>query len=212
MGHNEDEHMGHDDHLTQVESGVEDEPRTDIDPGTERNGRVLAEKLYQDLRRLAQARMRRLPPGQTLQPTALVNEVYLRLMGKNEPSWDGKRHFFGAAARAMRDVLVDHARQKGAVKRGKGQVRCHSIVTFSNGDDAMDLSAEDVLALHRALEKLERAHPQMAELVLLRYFGGLNVREIAESWGLTTRSVEKKWSFARAWLQRELDPGAAPAA
>jgi RNA polymerase sigma factor (TIGR02999 family) len=202
--------MGHHDHLTQVDPKTEDEPTTDVEPGTEHDGRVLAEELYQDLRRLAQARMRRLPPGQTLQPTALVNEVYLRLMGKQEHRWNGKRHFFGAAARAMRDVLVDHARQKAAIKRGKGQVRCHSIVTFADGDDAMHLSAEDVLALQRALEKLERAHPQMAELVLLRYFGGLTVREIAESWGLTTRTVEKKWSFARAWLQRELDPSAAP--
>lgn len=202
--------MGHHDHLTQADPNTEDEPTTDIDPGTEHDGRVLAEQLYKDLHRLAQARMRRLPPGQTLQPTALVNEVYLRLMGKNEPNWDGKRHFFGAAARAMRDVLVDHARQKATAKRGKGQVRCHSIVTFANGDDALELSAEDILALQRALEKLERAHPQMAELVLLRYFAGLTVREIAESWGLTTRTVEKKWSFARAWLQRELDPSAPP--
>jgi RNA polymerase sigma factor (TIGR02999 family) len=203
--------MGHHDHLTPVDPKTEDESTTDVDPGTEQDGHALAEELYQDLRRLAQARMRRLPPGQTLQPTALVNEVYLRLMSKQEHRWNGKRHFFGAAARAMREVLVDHARAKASIKRGKGQVRCHSIVTFADGDDALQLSAEDVLALQRALERLERAHPQMAELVLLRYFGGLTVREIAESWGLTTRSVEKKWSFARAWLQRELDPSAAPA-
>jgi RNA polymerase sigma factor (TIGR02999 family) len=202
--------MGNHDHLTQVDPKTEDEPTTDVDPAGERDGHALAQELYQDLRRLAQARMRRLPPGHTLQPTALVNEVYLRLMSKQENHWNGKRHFFGAAARAMREVLVDHARQKAAVKRGRGQVRCHSIVTFADGDDAMHLSAEDVLALQRALERLERAHPQMAELVLLRYFGGLTVREIAESWGLTTRTVEKKWSFARAWLQRELDPSAAP--
>lgn len=202
--------MAHHDPLTPVVPKTGDGPTTEIDPGTEHDGHLLAEELYQDLRRLAQARMRRMPAGHTLQPTALVNEVYLRLMSKQEHRWDGKRHFFGAAARAMYQVLVDHARQKATVKRGKGQVRCHSIVTFADGDDAMDLSAEDVLALQRALEKLERAHPQMAELVLLRYFGGLTMREIAEAWGLTTRSIEKKWSFARAWLQRELDPGAAP--
>lgn len=185
----------------------DDERTTPFTPATERDGRVLAEALYQELRKLARARMQRLPPGQTLQPTALVHEVYLRMMGEHQPDWNGRRHFFGAAARAMRDILVEHARHKATFKRGRGQVRCHSIVTFADGDDAMHLAAEDVLALQRALDKLEREHPQMAELALLRYFGGLSVREIAEAWGITTRAVEKKWTFARAWMQRELGPG-----
>ncbi|HWN66251.1 MAG TPA: ECF-type sigma factor [Haliangium sp.] len=188
----------------------DDERTTPFVVATERDGRVLAQALYQELRKLARARMQRLPPGQTLQPTALVHEVYLRMMGDNQPDWNGRRHFFGAAARAMRDILVEHARHKATFKRGRGQVRCHSIVTFADGDDAMHLSAEDVIALQRALDKLEREHPQMAELALLRYFGGLSVREIAETWGVTTRAVEKKWTFARAWLQRALGTGTVP--
>jgi RNA polymerase sigma factor (TIGR02999 family) len=200
----------HDETLLERLEDEDDEHTTLPKHVTERDGRVLARQLYDELRKLARARMQRLPPGQTLQPTALVHEVYLRMMGDHQPDWNGRRHFFGAAARAMRDILVEHARHKATFKRGKGQVRCHSIVTFADGDDAMHLSAEDVLALQRALEKLEREHPQMAELALLRYFGGLSVREIAETWGLTTRAVEKKWSFARAWMQRELGPATMP--
>ena len=198
----------HNETLLEAQPDDDDERTTPFTPATERDGRVLAQELYQELRRLARARMQRLPAGQTLQPTALVHEVYLRMMGDSQPDWNGRRHFFGAAARAMRDVLVEHARHKATFKRGRGQVRCHSIVTFADGDDAMHLSAEDVIALQRALDKLEREHPQMAELALLRYFGGLSVREIAEAWGITTRAVEKRWTFARAWLQRELGPGA----
>lgn len=200
----------HDERLMEPPDEGEEEQATQLKAATERDGRVLAQKLYQELRKLARARMQRLPPGQTLQPTALVHEVYLRMMGEHQPDWNGRRHFFGAAARAMRDILVEHARHKATFKRGRGQVRCDSIVTFADGDDAMHLSAEDVLALQRALGRLEREHPQMAELALLRYFGGLSVREIAESWGISTRAVEKKWTFARAWLQRELGPNALP--
>jgi RNA polymerase sigma factor (TIGR02999 family) len=203
----------HDATLLEVQpddDGDGDERTTPFVVATERDGRVLAQALYQELRKLARARMQRLPPGQTLEPTALVHEVYLRMMGDNQPDWNGRRHFFGAAARAMRDILVEHARHKATFKRGRGQVRCHSIVTFADGDDAMHLSAEDVIGLQRALDKLEREHPQMAELALLRYFGGLSVREIAETWGVTTRAVEKKWTFTRAWLQRQLGTGTLP--
>jgi RNA polymerase sigma factor (TIGR02999 family) len=173
---------------------------------TERDGRVLLQELYAELRKLAEARLRRLRPGQTLQPTALVHEAYLRLMNTNEPAWNGRAHFFGAAAQAMRDILVDNARRKLALKRGGGQERVDDAVTIADDEGNLQLSAEDLLALHEALEKLQREHPHAAELVLLRYFGGLSMAEIADMQGEPLRTVERKWTFARTWLKRALRP------
>ncbi|GAB4510525.1 MAG: ECF-type sigma factor [Haliangiales bacterium] len=177
---------------------------SDDDPGTERDGRILLAQLYAELRKLAESRMRRQAAGQTLQPTALVHEAYLRLMGSVEPSWDGRAHFFGAAARAMRDILVEHARRKLAQKRGGDQVRVAQTITLVDGDDSLTLSAEELLALHDALEQMQVEHPEAAEIVLLRYFGGLTMAEIASANGKTTRTIERKWKFARAWLHRTL--------
>ena len=171
---------------------------------TERDGRVLLQELYAELRKLAEARLRRLRPGQTLQPTALVHEAYLRLMKTNEPAWNGRAHFFGAAAQAMRDILVDGARRKLAQKRGGGAERVEQIVTIADDEAGAQLSAEDLLALHEALEKLQQEHPQAAELVLLRYFGGLSMAEIAEMQDVPIRTLERKWTFARTWLKRAL--------
>lgn len=173
---------------------------------TERDGRLLLEQLYTELRKLAEARLRRLRPGQTLQPTALVHEAYLRLMNTNEPAWNGRAHFFGAAARAMRDILVDRARRKLARKRGGGQVRVHETVTFVDAEESFQLAAEDLLALHSALEKFQEEHPEAAELALLRYFSGLSIQEIAELQGAPVRTIERKWTFARSWLKRALSP------
>lgn len=172
----------------------------------EPDGRMLGQLLYVELRRLAEARMRHLPPGQTLQPTALVHEAYLRLMRKGKPAWNSRGHFFGAAAQAMRDVLVEQARRKATPKHGGDRIRVHSLVTLSDGDALHDLSAEDVLALDRALEAMAAAHPQAAEIVLLRYFGGLTMDDIAEALAVSTRTVERKWRFARAWLTNALEP------
>jgi RNA polymerase sigma factor (TIGR02999 family) len=170
---------------------------------TERDGRVLLQELYTELRKLADARLRRLRPGQTLQPTALVHEAYLRLMNTSEPAWNGRAHFFGAAAQAMRNILVDRARRQHAQKRGNGVRAIGETITIV--DDRGNLqSAEDLLALHEALEKLEQEHPQYAELVLLRYFAGLSMIEIAEMQGTTLRTLERKWKFARAWLKKTL--------
>jgi RNA polymerase sigma factor (TIGR02999 family) len=171
---------------------------------TERDGRVLLKELYTELRKLAQARLRRLRPGQTLQPTALVHEAYLRLMKTNEPAWNGRAHFFGAAAQAMRDILVDGARRKLAHKRGGGAERVEHTVTIADDDGGLPLSAEDLLALHASLDKLQQEHPQAAELVLLRYFAGLSMAEIAEMQSVPLRTLERKWMFARTWLKREL--------
>jgi RNA polymerase sigma factor (TIGR02999 family) len=182
---------------------VNEPPRADAAIATERDGRVLLEQLYTELRKLAQARLRRLRPGQTLQPTALVHEVYLRLMKTNEPAWNGRAHFFGAAAQAMRDILVDGARRKQAQKRGAGAKRVEGTVTIVD-DEGVQLSAEDLLAIHGALEKLQQEHPQAAELVLLRYFGGLSMAEIAEMQNVPMRTLERKWTFARTWLRQAL--------
>lgn len=186
---------------------MKDDKNSEI--ATEHDGRMLGRMLYAELRRLAEARMKQLPSGQTLQPTALVHEVYIRLMGKGDAGWNGRGHFFGAAAQAMRDVLVDQARRKASRKHGGDQVRADSLVTLSDGDGCYELSAADVLALHQALEKMEQVHPQAAEIVLLRYFTGLTMDEIAEALAVTTRTVERKWRFARAWLVRELGASSA---
>ena len=157
--------------------------------------------VYADLRKLAAARMGRLAPGQTLQATALVHEAYVRLVGSTDPGWQGRAHFFGAAARAMRDILADHLQRKASLKRG-GHFR------RVGEDTAAELSCEgpsdDVLAVEEALEELEREFPRKAEVVTLSFFGGLDHAEIAEVRGLTTRTVERDWRFARSWLNERL--------
>ena len=165
-------------------------------------GDDLIRQLYDELRRLARARLGRMRAGHTLQPTELVNEAYMRLVGDHDPGWNGRGHFFGAAARAMRDILVEHAREKAALKRGGDQVRVDITVTFSDGNTAG--SAEELLALHEALEKMQEEHPKKAELVLLRYFGGLTMDEIAEAMETPKRTLEREWRFARAWLRTKL--------
>lgn len=181
-------------------------PPADPAAAAERDGRVLLQQLYTELRKLAKARLRKLSPGQTLQPTALVHEAYMRLMSGNEPAWNGRGHFFGAAAQAMRDILVEHARRKLAQKRGGGAVRVGDTVTIADDGGSLELSAEDLLTLHQAIEKLQLEHPRAAELVLLRYFGGLSMAEIAELQGVPLRTIERKWTFARAWLKHALRP------
>src|SRR5215510_1527798 len=131
--------------------------------------------VYAELRRLAAALAGRLPPGQTLQPTALVHEAYLRLVGEQDPGWNGRRHFFGAAARAMRDILVEQARRKGARKHGGGARR----VELTEGLALIEPPADDVLALDEAIQRLQAEEPRLAEIVILRYYTGLSVKEIA---------------------------------
>jgi RNA polymerase sigma factor (TIGR02999 family) len=187
-----------------AETSDQSEPsRAEQAVATERDGRVLLQELYTELRKLADARLRRLRPGQTLQPTALVHEAYLRLMNTREPAWNGRAHFFGAAAQAMRNILVDRARRQQAQKHGQGAKAINETITIV--DDRGNLqSAEDLLALHDALEKLQQEHPQAAEFVLLRYFAGLSMTEIAEMQGMPLRTVERKWTFARTWLKKTL--------
>ncbi len=156
--------------------------------------------LYEELRRIASARMAKLPPGQTLQTTALVHEAYLRLAGDRDHSWDGRGHFFFAAARAMRDIMVEEARRKGSLKRGGDRKR---IALEPAGISILPPTGY-ILGVNEAVEKLETQDPVKAQIVLLRYFIGLTSEETAGVMGLSISSVERKWRFVRAWLRREL--------
>ena len=156
--------------------------------------------VYAELRRLAAALAVRLPPGQTLQPTALVHEAYLRLVGDQDPGWNGRRHFFGAAALAMRDILVEQARRKGARKRGGGGHR----VELTEGLALIEPPADDLLAVDEAIQKLQVEKPHLAEIALLRYFAGLSADETAAVLGISASTLAREWRFARAWLVRRL--------
>lgn len=161
--------------------------------------------VYDELRRLARHRMSVESAGHTLQATALVHEAYLRLVGKDDPGWQNRAHFFAAAAEAMRRILVDHARHKQADKRG-GDLERQSL-------DALQVMArgpaEDIVALDEALLRLKQIEPQAAQVVQLRYFAGLSLPEIAQMLGVSPRTTDRKWAYARAWLHRELRCGTA---
>lgn len=156
--------------------------------------------VYDELRKLARSRLSKTPPGNTLQPTALVHEAYLKLVGNIDAGWENRAHFFGAAARAMRDILVDQARRKGAVKRGGDRKR----VDAEADEPMFDSPAEDMLALDEALRRLEQDDPRKAEIVMLRYFAGLDREQTAEALGLTTRTIDREWRYIVARLHREL--------
>jgi RNA polymerase sigma factor (TIGR02999 family) len=159
----------------------------------------LAPRVYNELRRLAAAYMRRERGGQTLQPTALVHEVYLRLAGAGTP-WHDERHFVGIAARSMRQILVERARARGAQKRwaGLNRVSLTESLIHASEEDAM------LPALDEALSRLERIDPEQARIVELRYFAGLGVEEAAEALRMSPATLKRRWSLARAWLFREL--------
>ncbi|MFO1055022.1 MAG: sigma-70 family RNA polymerase sigma factor [Planctomycetota bacterium] len=157
--------------------------------------------VYSDLRKLAGARLGRLAPGQTLQATALVHEAYLRLVGATDPGWQGRAHFFGAAARAMRNVVADHLRQKGSFKRGG---HCRRVGEQTAAELSCDGPSDDVLAVEEVLARFEREYPRKAEIVTLSFYGGLSTAEIAEVLSLSTRTVEREWRFAKGWLSSRL--------
>lgn len=162
----------------------------------------LVPAVYAELRKIAAAQMARLRPGETLQPTALVHEAYLKLVRDADPGWNGRGHFFGAAAQAMREIIVDHVRRKSAAKRGGGRPDEDLEAAFAV--NASGLPADDVLAINAALTRLEAEHPRRAKVVVMRYFGGLSENEIAEALEVTTRTVEREWRFARAYLHEAL--------
>jgi RNA polymerase sigma factor (TIGR02999 family) len=161
------------------------------------------EPIYRELRRLATARMAGEAGGQTLQATALVHEAYLRLMRDGHRQWNSRGHFFGAAAEAMRRILVENARRKLARKRGAGAEK----VPLDDVEIAAGSDEERILMVSDALERLEREDEQAAQLVKLRFFVGLSGEETAAALGLPVRTATRLWAFARAWLYRELrDP------
>ncbi len=161
--------------------------------------------LYGELRQLAGAWMSKLPPGQTLQPTALVHEAYARLVGAGDAQWEGRRHFFFAAARAMKQVLVEHARSKLALKRGGGRQR---VELADHALAVVDAEPEQILALEQALEKLDQTNTRLHTVVMLRYFAGLTESDTAKVLSVDRSTVARDWRIARAWLFGQLcDPG-----
>jgi len=160
----------------------------------------ILEEVYGDLHRLATAYFSGERKSHTLQPTALVHEACLRLMQKAHPRWRDRNHFFAVAALQMRHILVEHARAKAAAKRGGGELH----VSLEDSEPTSRPPDPAILDLDAALARLEAAHPRKARIAELRYFGGLEVAEVAEALGISKSSVEKDWAFALAWLRRDL--------
>ncbi len=156
--------------------------------------------VYEELRRLAAARMRQEAVEHTLQPTALVHEAYLRLVGSQPQDWENRGHFFGAAAEAMRRILIDHARQRGRLKRGGDLNR----VPLADPLDNSGYDPDELLAVNEALEEFEQLMPKKAALVKLRYFAGLDEATAAESLGISRATASRWWVFSRAWLYDRL--------
>lgn len=164
----------------------------------------LLDLVYSELRRLARARMAKTPPGNTLQPTALVHEAYMRLIGKDDPGLSKSRgHFFAAAAQAMRDILVEQARRRKRQKRGGDRKRIN-LDAANLAEAPLESPAEDILALDEALRKLEQDEPRLVEVVKLRFFAGLTTKETAAALGVSTPTVERDWRFARTLLYSQL--------
>src|SRR2546426_4448057 len=157
--------------------------------------------VYEELRRLAAHKMANEAAGHTLQPTALVHEAWLRLVGNQEQQWNGRAHFFGAAAEAMRRILIENTRRKGAQRHGGGKARLdvHEIEIAAPAKD------EELLALRDALEKFAVRDKQKAELVKLRYFVGLTTEETAQVLGISVPTADRWWNFSRAWLYEEIE-------
>ena len=154
--------------------------------------------VYDELRKLAAHKMANEPPGQTLQPTALVHEAWLRLAGGEQQQWNSRGHFFGAAAEAMRRILIEAARRKSRLRHGGGVAR----LSAGEIDIAIDLPAERLLQVSEALDVLSQEAPASAQVVKLRYFAGLTQQQVAETMGISLRSAERHWTWAKAWLFR----------
>jgi RNA polymerase sigma factor (TIGR02999 family) len=159
--------------------------------------------VYDELRRLAKLRLAREAPGQTLQATALVHEAYLRLVGDDQSQrWNGRGHFFAAAAEAMRRILVERARRRQRIRHGGG----HKRIDLDEACAVAPAPSDDLLALDEALTRLAERDPTRAELVKLRYFGGLTMPEAAQVLGISLATAERYWTFVRTWLYAELSP------
>ena len=181
--------------MTQLEPA---DPSQEKQPAAE-----LLPMLYAELRSLAAGLTARLTPGQTLQPTALVHEAYLRLVRDHDPGWEGRRHFFGAAAQAMREILIEQARHKSRLKRG-GQAQRHEL---TEGLAWIEPPSGDLLALDEAIQQLQAKNAELAEIVQLRYYTGLSVEETASVVGVSVSTLKRDWRYARAWLARRMGEG-----
>ena len=168
-----------------------------IDAGDPNASERLLPLVYEELRRLAAAKMAQEKPGRTLQATALVHEAWLRLAGSNQQQWRGRSHFFGAAAEAMRRILIDKARQKASLKRGADQ----PPEELHESQIEMTAPTDEILAVHDALDALAAEDATAAQVVKLRYFVGMTIPEIAEALEISPRSADRHWLFARAWLK-----------
>jgi RNA polymerase sigma factor (TIGR02999 family) len=178
---------------------------TRILSGLEQGDAAAAEQLlplvYQELRRLAAAKLSQERPGQTIQPTVLVHEAYLRLVDVAEPQkWQGRGHFFAAAAEAMRRILIENARRKRSQRHGGGRQR----VDLDAASPATEARDDELLALDEALQRLEDRWPEKAKLVKLRYFAGMTIPEAAQAMEISQSTAERHWAFARAWLHAQL--------
>jgi RNA polymerase sigma factor (TIGR02999 family) len=173
--------------------------------GDRQAAEALLPLVYDELRTLAAQRLARESPGQTLQPTALVHEAYLRLVGGDSPAgWDGRGHFFAAAAEAMRRILINRARDKQRLKRGGARARIPLDLDGLMGSEP-DI---DLIALDEAMHDLEQVDPESARLVALRFFAGLTQQEASQALGISPRTAARDWAFARAWLFERLNPNA----
>ena len=162
---------------------------------------ALLPSVYGELRKIAAATMAKLPAGSTLQPTALVHEAWLRLGGTRDADWQSRAHFLAAAAEAMRHILIDRARQRRAIRHGGDQQRVaidHLEIPIDTNDD------ECLLAIGAAVDKLAAQHPEVAELVKLRCFAGLDISEVAQALGIARTTAYRRWEFGRTWLYNEL--------
>jgi RNA polymerase sigma factor (TIGR02999 family) len=180
---------------------------TAMERGEPRAAEKLLPLVYAELRQLAAGKLSREKPGQTLQATALVHEAWLRLAGADqtgsEPKWDGRRHFFGAAAEAMRRILIENARRKASVRHGAGCER----VNLDEVEIASPLPDDDLIALNESLDRLAELDAPAAELVKLRFFTGLTQQQAADLLGLSRSAADRNWLFARAWLYEQIRPG-----
>src|SRR6266446_1489109 len=173
---------------------------TAVERGDPKAADELLELVYQELRQLAARKMAQESPGQTLQPTALVHEAWLRLVGSENPGFENRAHFFSAAAEAMRRILIDRARRRRTRRHGGGYER----VDLDECDLVAPQADDQLLAVHEALDKLAREYPVQAEVVKLRYFGGRTNQEVAQILEISRTTVKTYWSFARAWLVQEI--------